>query len=71
MAKVIAKIFNLDIQINAPIKDGYLPSPINKMPINVARLINLGWKPNVEFPEGIVKTIEYSRGINEMFTNSV
>jgi nucleoside-diphosphate-sugar epimerase len=69
MAKVIAKIFNLDIQINVPIKDGYLPSPINKMPINVARLINLGWKPNVEFPEGIVKTIEYSRGINEMFTD--
>ena len=71
MAKVIAESYKLEIQINAPKKDGYLPSPIDKMPINVKRLLNLGWKPNVDFPEGIAKTIEHSRGINEMFTNRV
>ena len=71
MAKIIAEIYKLEIQINAPKKDGYLPSPIDKMPINVARLLNLGWKPKVDFPEGIAKTIEYSRGFNEMSTYRV
>ena len=71
MAQTIEKIYKLDIQINAPKKDGYLPSPIDKMPINVERLINLGWKPKVNFSEGITKTIEYARSLNEMFTNRV
>ena len=69
MAEVIAEIYQLKIQINVPKKEGYLPSPINKMPINVTRLMNLGWRPKVDFPEGIAKTIEYSKGKNEMFAH--
>jgi UDP-glucuronate decarboxylase len=71
MAEVISKIYNLEININMPKKEGYLPSPIDKMPINVARIMSLGWNPKVDFPEGIAKTIEYSRGENALFTNRV
>ncbi len=69
MAKTIGQIYNLNIKINVPKKDGYLPSPIDKMPINVDRLFNLGWKPNVSFHDGITKTIEYARNLNEMSSN--
>jgi UDP-glucuronate decarboxylase len=62
MAKVIADIYQLEIKINAPKKEGYLPSPIDKMPINVSRLMSLGWVPKVNFQEGIVNTIENARG---------
>ena len=71
MAEIIAEIYNLNIKINAPKKDGYLPSPISKMPINVSRLLSLGWKPAVNFSEGIAKTIEHSRGLNEVFAHRV
>ena len=71
MAQIIAEIYNLNIKINAPKKDVYLPSPISKMPINVSRLLSLGWKPAVNFSEGIAKTIEHSRGLNEVFAHRV
>lgn len=61
MAKIIANIYKLDIKINGPKKEGYLPSPIDKMPINVARLLSLGWEPKINFPEGISKTIDHSK----------
>ena len=61
MATVISELYNLEIEINAPIKDGYLPSLINKMPINVNRLKELGWSPRVGFAEGIKNTIEYAK----------
>jgi UDP-glucuronate decarboxylase len=61
MAKIISDIYKLDIKINAPKKEGYLPSPIDKMPINVARLLSLGWEPKINFPEGISKTIDHSK----------
>ncbi len=71
MATIIGEIYKLDIQINAPKKEGYLPSPIDKMPINVARLVGLGWEPKVDFPAGIVKTIEYARSLHAMLADRV
>jgi nucleoside-diphosphate-sugar epimerase len=59
MAQTIADIYHLQVHINAPKKEGYLPSPIDKMPINVNRLLSLGWTPQINFSEGIAKTIEY------------
>jgi UDP-glucuronate decarboxylase len=69
MATEISKLYSLEIKINAPKKDGYLPSSIDKMPINIFRLQRLGWTPKVDFPQGILNTIEHASGVNEMFAN--
>jgi len=61
MADIISHIYGLKVIVNAPVKDGYLPSPISKMPINVNKLLDLGWVPKVNFKEGITKTIEGTR----------
>lgn len=60
MADRISSLFNLNVVVNAPIKDGYLPSPIIRMPINVNKLLGLGWTPKVGFDEGIRRTVESS-----------
>ena len=61
MADIISHIYGLKVVVNAPVKEGYLPSPISKMPINVNKLLDLGWVPKVNFKEGITKTIEGTR----------
>ncbi len=71
MAQAISDLYELKVQINAPKRDGYLPSPIDRMPINVARLLGLGWLPKIDFHVGIKKTIEYARGSNEMSSNGL
>jgi UDP-glucuronate decarboxylase len=58
MADTISSIYGLNVIVNAPVKEGYLPSPISKMPINVNKLLDLGWTPVVGFDQGIKMTIE-------------
>jgi nucleoside-diphosphate-sugar epimerase len=60
MANTIASIYGLKVIINIPVKEGYLPSPITRMPIDVNKLLALGWRPKVSFYEGIKITVEGS-----------
>jgi nucleoside-diphosphate-sugar epimerase len=66
MAQTISELYNLRVNVNSPQRAGYLASPIDKMPINVSRLLGLGWLPTVDFKEGIRMTIEHARGSYEM-----
>jgi UDP-glucuronate decarboxylase len=58
MAETISSIYGLKVVVNSPVKEGYLPSKIDRMPINVNKLMHLGWKPKVGFYEGIKRTVE-------------
>ena len=69
MASIISKLYDIDIELNAPVKQGYSPSPIQRMPINVSKVFSLGWQPKIGFSEGIKNTIDFSRKFYEMPTN--